>query len=527
MPTVSMDKQGGGMIRWDGSDWLEGLIPQWGIGSYTPTDVKGFAQSYGIDPFRRPGYLMPGVKSTDYTNASVVDAVLKNGVVNGSSAYLVGGAKVHNIADVLITTLTDNIGSGGIWPHTITPHGHASCVVEDVISYYIGTTKYLFYSWNDNTDGDIGRYDFSTTFDDDYISTVAASGAVLNKDYPHPMVVGDDNKLYVGNGKDLAVFDGQVGANGTWNISALDLPSDYIITSYAKTKDFLVVYAYKSAGNSSSYLSEATAFFWDYVSSSYTYAFPLMGNYVNGGFNFNGTVGCFVEGQSVDMGTSKSSRLLLWDGDREFKTIETFTSAIPGHGGVVNTGDVLFWNSSGTIYQYGTPHIGFKKALNKVTLVDGSTARGMLRNFYTTKLTSSSGTTTSGGCEILSSGFYPGSCFTPMTNISFAEDQVGKIRNVKIYWYGVNGSNCNTIMVKLVTDRGRWSTTVIDKDIPTVRNTVPTSLVSQFKLLDDFGNPYPSFSSIGLDVSYNGGATPTNTPPIIEAIEVYFDSKKI
>ena len=69
------------------------------------------------------------------------------------------------------------------------------------IAYENNGTIEIFYSFNDATDGDIGRLSSiqsSDAFDDDYYSAVAG-GSVLNKDVPHPLAIADNNIMYIPN----------------------------------------------------------------------------------------------------------------------------------------------------------------------------------------------------------------------------------------------------------------------------------------------------------------------------------------
>lgn len=532
MPQITQNENGG-VIRWDEQDWQAGLIPQFGVGTTTATNVSGFASATGIDPFRRPGYAYPGVNPNDSTNVSVVDAVIKNGALYGGGstglAYLIsGGTKLHQFT-TSTATLTNDIGSGGNWPHTITPHGHSGAIGSDVAVYHQGTTPYLFYSWYDGTDWDVGRYDLSSTFDDDYMSTVPTTpladnwGGVDTNDYltqgqgiPHPMIVGDDNILYIGNGKDLASLN-----NTTFNGSALDLPNGYVITSFAKLPNFLVIFAYLKTGANSSYKSSSTAFFWNYVDSSFSYAYPLKGNYVNGGFNYKSTVGCFVTGQTSYIGSSKDSKLLLWDGS-VFKTVFNFTDDIPGHGGVEAFDDVIMWNSSGKIYEYGSPHIGLVAGTpaNIISVLDGTTAEGMLKNFSSSRNMASAGTTTSGGLQNLNGDYYPGSFLTPNIEIPAPQEQKIKITQVKIYWFGTRVTKSNRIGVRINADRSSTSSVIIDESTDNARQTISSDLVDVYKS-DSSGNTLISGTCISLEVTY-AEATVANRPAIIRAVEVYY-----
>lgn len=522
MPQITPNTKGG-VIRWDSVDWLKGLVPHY-VSSTTTNRIlgTGLLTMRGIDIFRNPGYIMPGSKGTDPTNISVIDAMIKNGASYGKKAYLVSkGAKLHELALDTSTLTTPTTFPYTIGAQAGTHNAHTTIVGEDIVRYNVGGTEYVFYSFNDATDGDVGRYDLSTTFDDDYMSAVATSGAVLNKSYPHPMIVGDDDILYIANGKDVASFQ---GSNTTFNSSALDLPQGYVITSFAKTANYLVVFAYKggSVDSGSYYRSESTAFFWDYISSSFTYAYPLSGNYVNGGFIYKNTVGCFVQGRSPDLYNNKYSKLLLFNGDG-FEPMVEFYNVIPGHGGVNVEGDTIFWNSAGVIFQWGSPILGFDKALSKTTeILTGATAEGMLKNFNANTLWGSSGTTTSGGLQSFG-GSTPAyndqspSFTTPAVTPPLKENAQARVKRVKVFW-GEAASGGHSFTLSLYTGRGAVATTIISA-LTTV--TSPT-FITDYEL-NTSGAPLPFFESISLVGAYTAGASSTAVPPYIEAVEVYYE----
>lgn len=513
---ISYNKNGGGVIRWDGDDWLKGLIPQFSTSGFSRmTAAKGFTNTVAIDPLRFPGYLAPGKNTTVYTNNSVIDATLVGGVNNGSTAYVLGGAKLHSV------NLTNNTITSPAF-HTITGtgahSGHTTFVGSDTILYYVGTVKYLFFSYNDATDGDIGRFDLSSTFVDNYLSGTAASGAVLTNN-PHPLVVGTDDVLYIGNGNILSGFNGQSGATGTYIASKLVLPKDYIITSFSKVGNFLVIYAYKNTIGGSFYSGESTAFFWDYLKADPTYAIPLQGSYVTGGFNYQGVAGCFVQGGSTNLDNSKSSRLMLYDGVG-FKPVTQFPENIPAHNGVFVTDNVIYWNAAGVIYRYGSPHIGFPEALNKISLIGNSS--GLLRNFVSNQITGSG----SASLVFLDDGFNASSEFyTPFVTLQCPEEMRAKVRAVKVYWYGIPESNCNSFTLRLRTGVSNTETIL---DTKTSISTTPIgSGISEIFRLSSTNTPLPFFEFINVYGSWTAGSSATALPLIPEAIEVYFEFTKI
>ena len=174
----------GGQIIWSTEDFI-GLLSGYGSGNY-PKVGKGASHQVSINPFREstPGILAPGFPTTALTNAAAqVSAVIKNAAVDRLSAqpnaWLIEATKIHQIAGsagVIGTTIsvTDP------FPYTIefqAAHGaHTTMVAEDIIFFNISGTGYILYSYNDNTDGDVGRVILAPAaggadFDDDWFST--------------------------------------------------------------------------------------------------------------------------------------------------------------------------------------------------------------------------------------------------------------------------------------------------------------------------------------------------------------------
>lgn len=506
MPKIIQTKTGG-IFRWDQEDWLAGLSPNfidstWGVVSLT----NGLSFSNALNPNRRAGFLEPGSSITTPTNASTLNAVQKNIVTYNSYAYSVGGERLNRI-----DLSSNTVSNSGDWPHTIN-HAHNSEAGEDVIVYYIGATPYLFYSFNDETDGDVGRYDFASTFDDDYMSAAATSGAVLNRLYPHPMVVGDDGILYIANGNNLASFN-QSGT--TFNSSALDLPTGYIIRSFAKTDNFLVIYANRpSISGSTYYRTECTAFFWDYVSSSFIYAFDLSGNYVNGGFSINNQPGCFVQGRYSSTANARQSKMMLFDGSG-FKPVFTFNENVPEHGGVDVLDNIITWNSDGVVYQWGTPYIGFDKPFNRIAL-GSSTSNGCLKNLAGDVLYVSTGTSTSGGMDILSYAGFSSSARARVAQIGVPSNEFsrGRITKVRVT-LGRVGDTGNKLALSILYDVNQ-SKTILNGTTHKM-----TKQIQEFSY-DTSDASLPIFYQLGWQATYVAG-TASETPDIIKSIEIFFE----
>ena len=509
------------MVRFDGDDWMKGLLPYFGSSNTAFRIGDGLSHSVGIDPYRFPGYLTPGFNPAVATNVSVVDGVLKNGVLNNTSVYSIGGAKLHEFG-----ALTTTFSNSGSWPHTITAHAtHSAVTGEDVALYNLATTEYLFYSWNDTTDGDIGRYNLSSTFDDDYVSTVATGGAVLTAGVPHPMIIGDDGVLYIGNANKLAALDGRTNSAGDFEASALDLPTGYIITSYSKTPLYLVIYAYKVEAASSIYRSEATAFYWDYFSSSSTYAISLSGNYVNGGFTFNGVPGCFTEYGNSDLPVGKQGKLLLANGNSFVEQI-AFDGSAPVWGGVEATTNTITWNSAGVVYRFGSPYKGLPGGLNKIAQLTGTTS-AMLKNFAQHRLFASSGGTINGGLETLSADYGIATAYTGLKQLPPYLRSRYQVKFVRVNYRNTVSSG-RGFRVGLHTDN-----TPTTSDTPggitwlydSATGAASVTKLSKIYEFDIDGKTLPQVSSsIGVYFNWGNESPSSGSDAVgVEAVEIYLE----
>lgn len=80
--------------------------------------------------------------------------------------------------------------------------------------------------------------------------------------YPHPMVVGDDDLLYIGDGPRLHAFDGSYASDddGKFYNSVLTIPGTYYIKAFQKYKDFLLIFADENMAGTT-YAANAKVFF--------------------------------------------------------------------------------------------------------------------------------------------------------------------------------------------------------------------------------------------------------------------------
>ena len=531
------DNPGGGVIIWSMEDFI-GLVSGYGASNY-PKIGKGASHQVAINPFREatPGVLAPGFTTAALTGTAMgtVFSVAVDRSSAQPNAWLIEATKIHQIAGAAgeigtaisstapfpfsILGGTDSGGSG-------TDHStHTTPVGEDIIYFNISGTGYIFYSYNDNTDGDVGQVPLAPTqasdFIENYLTRQGTTAAVLNKSYPHPMIVGDDQVLYIADGRTLK----WITDAGVYGSNATIVPRDYTIKCFTKTGQQLVIFAerVKGAGAANTARGDCIALFWDYSSQSADYIYQLNDNEVSAAFNWNGIIGCFTTGRPNEMANiGYRSKLQIFEGGR-FVTKFRFSEATPSFGGVeVHTG-MLFWNSAGTIYSLGSPYEDFPQVVNKIAAMAGS-SNGFVKSLNGTDLYVSSGAAASNANnERIANGstYYATSAWRGLTaEPIFPAHMQGKVDYVEIGFFG-SASGGRTMDLSIDFDYGNSTKIVLD-DLATV--TAGTQIL--YRTHDSSGASYPPFAAIKPIVSWAAGAANTAAPKI-SYIKVYYILRNI
>src|SRR3990167_4347001 len=395
-------------------------------------------------------------------------------------------------------------------------------VAEDIIFFNKDETGYIFYSYNDNTDGDVGRVILGPAaggadFDDDYFST-ATGGAVLDKDYPHPMIVGDDQVLYIGDGRTLRwITDAAVISS-----NATIVPRHYSIKCFTKTGQQLVIFAEREKGSGASVTArgDCIALFWDYSSQSADYIYQLNDNEVTAAFNWNGILGCFTTGRPNEFANiGYRSKLQLFEGGR-FVTKHRFSETAPIPGGVEIHMGMLTWVSDGVVYSLGSPYEDFPQVVNKIGAGAG-TSTGYCKSLNGTDLYISTGSGTS--CEFLAQGstYYATSAWRGLlAEPIFPAHQQGKVDYIEIGFHG-SASGGRAITVQIDFDYGNSTKTILDA-VETI--TAGTQIL--YRTHDSSGASYPPFSAIKPVVSWATGSGSSDAP-VISYIKIFWSLKAI
>lgn len=320
------------------NDFLGGFAPAWyNQGTYPSYGNKNHAGDMANMDLTQPGFMTqgPGLASlTAGTEAGAVSTLMNSildEAVASAETYAVGGAKLYKLTDTAVT-------NAGSWPHTIDKATVTGEDGEDVVAYQGN----LYYSYNHSgTAGDIGKFDLSSTFDDDWGSTTPSGAAALQGDVPHQMIVAGNDVMYIANGRYVASWDGT-----TLIPQALDLPTGTVVQSIAWNGDRLWIVANRP-NLATSNKNTASIYVWDGTTNSWEAEIRLMGT-AGGCHVKNGVL--FVFYQDV---TSTGGYKLAYVSNGSVVDIANYSGSLPEYGQITDYKDFIIWVSSGLIFAYG------------------------------------------------------------------------------------------------------------------------------------------------------------------------------
>lgn len=504
-------------IIFDANDFVRGLVDRWAVNSVKKLG-RGYSYGANFDPVNvLEGYAFPGNLFVDVTNVAAVEGILKDAVVapGGVYAYLSGTTKLHRL-DVTSNTLSN----AGAWPHSVAAAGvhaaHTTFIFTNgsVEVYNIAGTAYLFYAWTDNTDWDVGTFDLSATFDDDFMSSVPATplaGGDLTdgKSEQHNMYVSsNDDLLYLPSGRYAHAFDGGTGGSGTFYSKVMTFPAGFTCKGFAETGYDLVAFICNNAG--SNRRGKAYAYFYgaDRPADPYK-TIDIQDDEVGCPFNYGNTVGCFTLNRS-----NNRIALRIFNGSK-FVAKFFFPGSMPAVGGVEVIDEVVKWNSAGLVYQWGpegevpvSAHqtnfvgdtSGFLKALISGTIYSSGAAAGGAGGLMwldSTKYITSA--------EIQSLISYP----------LFPKGKKGKATEIQVH-FARAATGGRGLSVRLMTDAKTVNTTIITS----VETVAATALVQKF-LLTASGGQLPAFKDLAVQLLWNSGTLATDAPGL-EKVIIFF-----
>jgi len=267
------------------------------------------------------------------TQAGGVSTVAKSFLRIATSdnvSFAVGGNKLYQLSNTAVT-------NAGIWPHTITHDG--SELGEDVI--YYKTNLYYFYNQT-GSGGDIGKYNMSSTFDDDWGSTVP-TGAEALQSAPHQAINGGDDVVYFLNGQYVGKIDGT-----TLDAQGLDFWTDAQTASLTWNENRIKI-AVNRPNVAGSNLNQSGIYTWNGVASSWEGDPIEVNGRIGALYTKNGTD--FVWWQ--DAGTSTIFNVGYISGS-QLKILKTCTGTLPLYYQVGEYQGYIIWISDGLIYMLGS-----------------------------------------------------------------------------------------------------------------------------------------------------------------------------
>ena len=228
-----------------------------------------YSKSEAISLFRsgRLFQIAPGESFTALTDGSTrIDALPLNGIVvsTGEAFVILDSTKIIQFSvvdDTVDASYTVTLANAHSAHTTLTGKNSEGKPVSDILAYKNNTDEYILFSWDDNTDGDVGRMlKDGTGQDDDFLST-ATGGAVLTKGVPHVMRIGPDGNVYITNGSSII----QLNINtGVVDMTALSLGVGFIATGLELYGGYLVIVGYQATGYITGVAKgEARCWFWD------------------------------------------------------------------------------------------------------------------------------------------------------------------------------------------------------------------------------------------------------------------------
>ena len=253
----------------------------------------------------RPGYeghLAPAPAFTAATDgSSVVNGLAINSVIesDGQCYVALDSNRYVTLSSLSAPAVSQTVyGTVGLMVGYHSGHTMPTTVNGDVAGFpavigstvaYSGGTAYAYFSWEDNTDGDIAQY-CGTSGTSNYYTGIG--GVALTNNLPHPLFNFGDKFIYCGNGQTLIQFSPSLG---TFNNQALILPPQWVIQHIVQYQNFIAIAAWKANNpittNSTimpSDKGQTALFLWDGFSGTFNFQYDIQDFYVSNLF-YDGT----------------------------------------------------------------------------------------------------------------------------------------------------------------------------------------------------------------------------------------------
>ena len=320
------------------SDFLGGYAPDY-MGSEFPTYGNRNMASRMRNVFPNSHFLVPGPKPTTLTNGDQVGVVntlirsILNRAVANNETYGVGGNKLYKLS-------SNTVISDANFPHTIN-HPTATGEVAEDVKFYRGA---IYCVYNHSAGGDILKLTLPNTFNSDFLSTIPVGKFTLQAGVPHPMEVGGDDVLYIGNKNFVSSY------NGRTNVAtekALDLPPDCVIVDIKYYNQRLYITANEPDLTGDNQIKKSL-YIWNLVAKSWDWETPRIGR--GGGMFIKSDGVLFIFYQDI---TSGKSSLGYIDG-RQLREVTQFTGSLPQFYQITEYQGFVVWVSDNLLYAWGS-----------------------------------------------------------------------------------------------------------------------------------------------------------------------------
>ena len=325
------------------------------------TDPSGLTQGPGL------------VALTNGTQAGKVTTLIKSildKAVSSDRTFAVGG----NLFYELSSTIVSSKAADPVLPHVIDKAAVTDEMGEDV-AHFGGV---IYYSYNNNTDGDIGKYDLTrdnnNDFIDDWGSTIPAAGATaLQKDVPHQFAQTAEF-LYTTNGRYITEYD---LTNDVMTEQALDLPTGAEAQSHviADNRLYITTNLIDLTGSNK---CQGVIYKWDRNSTSWDPDSIFGLGRVGALYNKDGVV--FVFHQDI---SSTGGYHLGYISGNTVKNVASYKGSLPGYNQVTEKEEFLVWSSDGSLYEWGSGGIELPVRLFQSTDLGYSIVGGIAAPFGT------------------------------------------------------------------------------------------------------------------------------------------------
>jgi len=316
----------------------------------------------GFMQLGKPGYLVPSNRTLTNITANPSAPIGSTEVddVNTRAYFWERGTKLHELDTTVDTTLDVNRTVSG-------------ATGTDLAIYQVNEQRRLFYSYQKSGGGDIGIWDFSSTYDDTWLSATCASGFNTGATNEVKMIIADNGFMYVLDGNYVHKIDGTSsgGSGGTASANVLSFPPFFQLKDGVDTRGTMWIALLGSSrtvdpsiDTNTSFNSLCGVYVWDRQTTvvDMTDFIPISGvRDILMVFSFRGGVWCFTHSGTYN------TQLRAYNGS-SFEVVEEFAgNAYPTyHDSLFVSGDMFHWlGRNGEFYSYGKVHPSFNDALYK------------------------------------------------------------------------------------------------------------------------------------------------------------------